>query len=73
MRGYGGGAVGWKGWVRGRVGAFMCSKYALRAIRVHIYIYIYICVTYRASRLADQHLDADRRIRNEDLEWNINI
>jgi hypothetical protein len=75
MRGYGGARWVGRGGCVGGWELFMCSKYALRAIRIHIYIYIYmyIYLTYKASRLVDQHLDADRRIRNEELEWNINI
>ena len=66
--------MGWKGWVRGRVGAFHVFKICPASnTYTYINLYMYIYVTYKASRLVDQHLDADRRIRNEELEWNINI
>ena len=57
--------------MRGRVGAFVRSKQAPRAICIHIYIYI--CISYRASRLVDHRLDADQGIRNEEIEGNILI
>jgi hypothetical protein len=71
MGGRGGleGVGAWAGGSFSCVQNMPCEQY----VYIYIYIYMYIYLTYKASRLVDQHLDADRRIRNEELEWNINI